>query len=259
MNNNKLVVYKSNHLVNASYKLNLNEQRIILLAISKMNSQNTKQSKTITIKADEFCERYNINKNDFYNAINESLNSLYNRTLKIRDEEKKGEFRFISSKFYYQNSSNFEITFSDEIMPYLIDLKNNFTKYNLNNIKDFKNKYTIRFFELFNEFKYKTIKKRIIKISELRECLQLTNEYTRFNSLRENVIDKALSELHKYTNIQVKYKKIFEKKAVFALEFEFSFDSEQKIEENKVVSSKPKKFAKKQIRKATNINANIQL
>ena len=46
---------------------------------------------------------------------------------------------------------------------------------------------------------------------------------------------------------------------MFALEFEFSFDSEQKIEENKVVSSKPKKYLKKQIRKTTNINANIQL
>ena len=232
----KLLVYKSNYLVNASYKLTLNEQRIILLAISKLDSREEFCERTIQIKSNEFCERFKIKKNDFYNTINLTLDSLFNRVVRIRNDEIKHEFRFISSKKYYNNLSYFEITFSNEIMNYLIDLKDNFSRYDLKHVVNFKNKHSVRIYEMLNEFRYKNIKKRVITINELKECLDLKNEYLRFNSFRQSVIDKAVNEINEHTNISVKYNKIYNSnKSVEAIEFVFSFkynDVENKTTNN---------------------------
>lgn len=232
----KLLVYKSNYLVNASYKLSLNEQRIILLAISKLDSREQYYNRTVQIKSDEFCKRFSVKKSDFYNTINLTLESLFNRVVRIRNDDIKHEFRFISSKKYYNNLSYFEITFSDEIMNYLVDLKDNFSRYDLKHVVNFKNKHSVRIYEMLNEFKYKNIKKRVIKIEELKECLDLKNEYLRFNSFRESVIDKAVNEINKHTNISVKYNKVYNSnKSVEAIEFVFNFkydDVENKTTNN---------------------------
>lgn len=237
----KLLVYKSNYLVNASYKLSLNEQRIILLAISKLDSREEFCDRTIQIKSNEFCERFKIKKSDFYNTINLTLDSLFSRVVRIKNDEIKHEFRFISSKKYYNNLSYFEITFSNEIMDYLIDLKDNFSRYDLKHVVNFKNKHSVRVYELLNEFSYKNIKKRVIKIEELKECLDLKNEYSRFNSFRQSVIDKAVNEINEHTNISVKYNKIYNSsKSVEAIEFVFSF--KYKDVENKSKTNTNKKF-----------------
>ena len=237
----KLLVYKSNYLVNASYKLTLNEQRIILLAISKIDSRDEYHNKTIKIESNEFCKRFSVKKSDFYNTINLTLESLFNRVVRIKNNEIKHEFRFISSKKYYNNLSYFEITFSNEIMSYLIDLKDNFSRYDLKHVVNFKNKHSVRIYELLNEFSYKNIKKRVIKIEELKECLDLKNEYSRFNSFRQSVIDKAVNEINEHTNISVKYNKIYNSsKSVEAIEFVFSF--KYKDVENKSKTNTNKKF-----------------
>lgn len=251
----KLLVYKSNYLVNASYKLSLNEQRIILLAISKLDSREEFCDKTIQIKSNEFCDRFKIKKSDFYNTINLTLDSLFNRVVRIRNDEIKHEFRFISSKKYYNNLSYFEITFSNEIMNYLIDLKDNFSRYDLKHVVNFKNKHSVRIYEMLNEFRYKNIKKRVISINELKECLDLKNEYSRFNSFRESVIDKAVNEINKYTNISVKYNKIYNSnKSVEAIEFVFNFKYSDV--ENKAKINTDKKFYNK--RKMEEKNSDIK-
>lgn len=251
----KLLVYKSNYLVNASYKLTLNEQRIILLAISKLDSREEVCERTIQIKSNEFCERFKIKKSDFYNTINLTLDSLFNRVVRIRNDEIKHEFRFISSKKYYNNLSYFEITFSNEIMNYLIDLKDNFSRYDLKHVVNFKNKHSVRIYEMLNEFRYKNIKKRVIKIEELKECLDLKNEYSRFNSFRQSVIDKAVNEINEHTNISVKYNKIYNSnKSVEAIEFVFSFKYQDV--ENKAKINTDKKFYNK--RKMEEKNSDIK-
>ena len=251
----KLLVYKSNYLVNASYKLTLNEQRIILLAISKLDSREEFCERTIQIKSKEFCDRFKIKKSDFYNTINLTLDLLFNRVVRIRNDEIKHEFRFISSKKYYNNLSFFEITFSNEIMNYLVDLKDNFSRYDLKHVVNFKNKHSVRIYEMLNEFRYKNIKKRVIAIKELKECLDLKNEYLRFNSFRQSVIDKAIDEINKHTNINVKYNKIYNSsKSVEAIEFVFNFKYSDV--ENKAKINTDKKFYNK--RKMEEKNSDIK-
>ncbi|NUF50686.1 RepB family plasmid replication initiator protein [Gilliamella sp. ESL0250] len=199
-----LIVYKSNDLVSASYNLTLAEQRIILFAISKLNPASA-DNKTVVIKANEFAEQFkNIDKNSIYKAIKDGLDDLYNKSIILKDNQKKITFRWLQAKTYYNNEAVAELVFSDHIIPYLFDLKNKFTKYKLSNISTFKSVYSIRLYELLAQ--YKVIKTRNIEVEELREMLLLNNKYTRLFDLKKRVLEKAVKELNDKSDLSISYK-----------------------------------------------------
>ncbi|MWN32304.1 MULTISPECIES: RepB family plasmid replication initiator protein [unclassified Gilliamella] len=199
-----LIVYKSNDLVNASYNLTLAEQRIILFAISKLNPASA-DNKTVVIKASEFAKQFNkIDKNSIYKAIKDGLDDLYNKSIILKNEQKKITFRWLQAKAYLDNEATAELTFSDQIIPYLFDLKNKFTKYKLSNISTFKSVYSIRLYELLAQ--YKVIKARNIEVSELREILLLDDKYTRSFDFKKRVLEKAVNELNEKSDLSISYK-----------------------------------------------------
>ncbi|MWN89244.1 RepB family plasmid replication initiator protein [Gilliamella sp. Pra-s65] len=199
-----LIVYKSNDLVNASYNLTLAEQRIILFAISKLNPASD-NNKTVVIKASEFAKQFKkIDKNSIYKAIKDGLDDLYNKSIILKNEQKKITFRWLQAKAYVDNEATAELVFSDQIIPYLFDLKNKFTKYKLSNISTFKSVYSIRLYELLVQ--YKVIKARNIEVKELREMLLLGNKYTRPFDLKKRVIEKAVKELNEKSDLNISYK-----------------------------------------------------
>ena len=80
MNNQKLVVYKSNKVVEASYKLSLNEQRLILMCIAKVNS--TKPllaSERFEVSAKEFAKKFKISESKAYQTIKDVSEQLFER------------------------------------------------------------------------------------------------------------------------------------------------------------------------------------
>ena len=96
MNNNKVV--KSNALVQASYKITLQEQRLLLCAISKVDSRGNIE-KEVTITAKEFSELMCLPINAAYSEMITALDNLYERSVYIKiSEYEDGEFRWIESK-----------------------------------------------------------------------------------------------------------------------------------------------------------------
>lgn len=247
-----LIVYKSNDLVSASYNLTLAEQRIILFAISKLNPASA-DNKTVVIKASEFAEQFkNINKNSIYKAIKDGLDDLYNKSIILKDNQKKITFRWLQAKTYYNNEAVAELVFSDHIIPYLFDLKNKFTKYKLSNISTFKSVYSIRLYELLVQ--YKVIKSRNIEVNELREMLLLGNKYTRLFDLKKRVIEKAVKELNEKSDLSISYKV---ENDVIA----FSIKSKKLEDEELVVinsSSNKKEYKSRSTTKSTKKPINIK-
>lgn len=257
-----LIVYKSNDLVSASYNLTLAEQRIVLFAISKLNPTDLNDNKTVTIKVGEFAEQYkDINKNSVYKAIKDGLDDLYNKSIIIKDSSKKITFRWLQSKTYYNNEASAEIVFSDQIMPYLFDLKNKFTKYKLSNISSFKSSYSVRLYELLAQ--YKVVKTRNIEVNILREILLLNNKYIRLFDFKKRVVEKAVKEINNKSDLFISYK-------ISSNVISFSIKNKVESEplpatpatgtavgnKNRITKSTQQK---KQIKKTTNFNANIQL
>ena len=216
-----MVVRKDNFIITASYKLTLNEQRIVLTAIAKIPF-NQEIPRKITITAQEFLKCFpDIGEKNVHKQMKEAVENLWNRSIKIEDPNQKEEFRWISSKITYKKGKGrVDFSFSNEIIPYLQYLKKNFTKYRIEDVSNLKSIYSIRLYEMILQFQFTNI--FIIDIENFRERLGISNKYLDYLNLRRRVIEPAINELNQKSLFNVTYKSVREGRAIKNLKFFFS-------------------------------------
>ena len=220
-----MVVRKDNFIITASYKLTLNEQRLLLTAIAKIPFAKEVPCK-ITITAQEFLKCFpDIGETNVHKQMKDAIENLWNRSIKIEDPGRKEEFRWISSKINYKKGEGrINFSFSNEIIPYLEHLKTRFTKYNLEDVSNFKSLYSIRLYEMLLQFQSTNI--FIINLINFRERLGIMNKYLDYLNLRRRVIEPAINELNEKSHFNVIFKGVKEGKSIKSLEFFFSKKSE---------------------------------
>jgi plasmid replication initiation protein len=117
MTSNPLIAYKSNALVEASYKLTLQEQRFLLLCISRLNSGTDVASpelqKTMTITAAEYFDSFpDMGRKNAEVQLQEAIDRLWDRSIILKDDEKREEFRWIQYRAQYaRGEGKAQITF----------------------------------------------------------------------------------------------------------------------------------------------------
>lgn len=224
-----LIVYKDNQLVEASYKLTLIEQRLMIYCISKLNPE--KPEREQIIRVEDFIKQFSdVDKKSAYNQIKQAINLLGERWIKVKDPKFVEEFRWISAKKYYSDEGSASISFSPEVMPYLCQLEKQFTKYQLRNISAFKRVYSIRLYELLTQ--YRTLKSRIISVLDLRVAFQLDNKFKVWKDLNKNVISPSVLEINEKSDLLIEYKLIKKGRAVDSIEF--SIQEKSKIKRAKI-------------------------
>ena len=227
MINNQLVV-KSNKLIQASYRLTLTEQRIILYAIAKFRKQNRQIMATDKIVVDpyEFAELYDINPRFVYAALKEATNDLFKREVTIYETDPTTgkdisiQTRWIWERGYSDELNYSHIKFSPRVIGYFHNLEKSFTKYSIQAIANLNSIYAVRLYELLKQFEQ--VKYRDITISDLRNLFQLEDEYQIFADFKKRVIDKSIKQINTSTDIKVSYIQI--KRGRNVIGFKFSID-----------------------------------
>lgn len=218
----KNLVVKSNRLIEAGYKLTLQEQRIILFCITKIKPKEPLTTKTFCISASDYAEMFGIKAKNAYKELKETINSLYNRNVKIynRESNVEGEFRWVQKKLYFNNDGYAEVTLTDELVPFLSELQETFTMYDIENVSGMKSVYAIRMYELLKQFKI--FGKRKITLDWLKERLQIEGIYSAFADLKRRVIDPSLKEINEHSDLSVSYS-LDKQNGRKVKEIEFSF------------------------------------
>lgn len=228
MKNNLII--KSNQVVEAGYELTTNEQRLVLLGISKIpKEQDINPYFGYEITAQEFATAYNIHPKTAYRELREASNKLYERSIIIRNEEQTMKLRWASSiiadkpyptdVFPDERWKRVVIFFNPQILPYLSNLKANFTQYLQSDISDVSGAYTIRFYELICQ--YRTIGKREVSIQDLRFILNIGDKYPLFYDFKKRVIEPAIKEINEKTPMQISYEQKKKGKTVVGIAFKF--------------------------------------
>jgi plasmid replication initiation protein len=242
MSNQKLMVCKSNKVIEAGYKLNLNEQRLILLCISKVNS--TKPllaSERFEVTAKEFAEKFKINEDKAYQTLKETAEQLFERYVIIDNPDpdmptlKQTKTRWISSIDYIPDMGKVSVYFAQRMLPYLSQLKGNFTFYILENISDMNSIYAIRLYELLMQ--WKTTGKREIEIDWLKKQFELDASYERMDNLKRRIIEPAVKDINTHSNYQVSWEQRKTGRKVTHLTFTFT-------EKQPLTPEKPKRAVK---------------
>ena len=219
MKNEKLLVVKANSLIQKSrYKLSLQEQKIILYLISKIMPNDT-ELKEYKFSIIEFCELcgidYQQNKQT-HAYIKQVIKNLADKSEWIELDEVETLIRWIAKARITKRSGIITIKLDEDLIPYLLELKKNYTKYQLQNIIPMKSKYGIRLYELLKS--YLNLGKVRFSIEELKIRLDSTN-YTNLKDFKRRVLEPALKDIEVYSDLTVEPVFIKVKNKCVAIEF----------------------------------------
>jgi plasmid replication initiation protein len=238
------LVVKDNALINASYNLELTEQRLIMLAIinARESGQGITADSKLEIHASDYAKLFNVSIDASYKALREAVNNLFNRQFSYIAEYKRTgktgvvRSRWVSRIFYVDDLALLEITFAPDVVPLVTRLEEHFTSYQLKQVSNLTSKYAIRLYELLIAWR-EVGKVPQIELSEFRNRLGLLDtEYTAMNNFKSRVLEPSIKQINEHTDITVTYEQ--HKKGRTITGFSFRFKQKPKLKEPKTVVEK---------------------
>jgi plasmid replication initiation protein len=206
----RLIVRQSNDLIEASYKIaSLGESRLVRLLISQISPQD-EDFKTYQISVTDFAQVFDLNPRDgrIYELLYEASQALVSRQIRIRRGKSWLITNWLSSAEYRDGTGFVELRFDGKLKPYLLQLKEYYTEYGIEQTVHFKSLYSVRLFELLKKEAFKANSKGQFKVAldyqHLRELMGIeNNEYDFFKDFRVRVIETAQREINRFSSLNI--------------------------------------------------------
>ena len=226
--NNKKVV-QHNDLITSVAKMEMVPLKIFELAASCINVEEPPKDNSVYLSKQILFSFFDVSDSNKHSRFKQAIEKMQKQAhFVIRERTNKGfEFESIVPIPYIKwNDYNDEviIEFNRHIMPYLIDLKKNFTQYAISDIINLSSKYSIIIYKWlamnynqYEHYKHKgnrtktqlePLKNPIIKIEELREITETKTKYTGMNDFTKRVLDESTNAITENTTLNVEYQKI---------------------------------------------------
>ena len=247
---NELVV-KDNLLINASYNLEVTEQRLILLAI--INARQTGNGITadskLEIHASDYASRFDVTNDGAYRALKNAVLNLFDRQFSFKEEDKNGKngtvkSRWVSRIKYIDDSATLEITFAPDVVPLITRLEQHFTSYQIKQVAQLTGKYAIRLYELLIAWR-EVGKVPQINLAEFRNRIGVEDdEYMRMSDFKIRVLEPSIKQINEHTDINVTYEQHKKGRSITGFSFRFKQKQEAKKIESKRDPNTPDFFVK---------------
>ena len=236
------LVVKDNALINASYNLELTEQRLIMLAIinARESGQGITADSKLEIHASDYAKLFNVSIDASYKALREAVNNLFNRQFSYTAEYKRTgktgivRSRWVSRIFYVDDLALLEITFAPDVVPLITRLEEHFTSYQAKQVAHLTSKYATRLYELLIAWR-EVGKVPQIEINEFRNRLGLLDdEYTAMHNFKKRVLEPSIQQINEHTDITVMYEQHKKGRVISG----FSFKLKQKQQAKKIEATR---------------------
>jgi plasmid replication initiation protein len=219
ISNQKKFVVKSNALIEARYRLSLQESQVILWLLTQIKPED-EDFKSHELKISDFAALTNVNLKNKYMELRKITKRLMQRVIEL-NETGTNDFiqaAWLSSAHYKSQKGSVLLEFSPKLKPYLLQLKGHFTKIDIVDTLNLKSTYAIRVFELLLQYLHLGFRK--ISIDDLRlYCGIEEKEYKNYFDLKRKVIEKAKIEINEKNEYEIDYTPIKESRKIVALEW----------------------------------------
>ena len=228
------LIVKDNALMNASYNLDLVEQRLILLAIveARESGKGINANDPLTVHAESYINQFGVHRTTAYQALKDACKDLFARQFSYQEKRERGRAnitsRWVSQIAYIDETATVEIIFAPAVVPLITRLEKQFTQYDIEQISGLSSAYAVRMYELLICWR-STGKTPVIELGEFRKRIGvLDTEYTRTDNLKMRVIELALKQINDHTDITATYEQ--HKKGRTITGFSFKFKQKRKTE-----------------------------
>ncbi len=235
------MVVQSNPLVEAQYRLDLVEQKILRYLVSLIAPYDTtfeKRFYRVHIKDLEQFLGWQ-KSGEIFQYIKKIADKLRMTTIKIFKPDVTIVTSWLASYKYPKNLGWIEFEFSTNLETELLQLKEQFTQYYLKNVSKLKSQYSIRLYELLKQ--YVSLGERKESIANLRAMLGIeANEYKLYGHFKSRILEPSYKEIIQKTDLDFDWKPVKEARKVVGIMF---YDIKQKtFISNRILSLVPKKF-----------------
>jgi plasmid replication initiation protein len=231
-----------NNLVEARYRLTLQEKRVVLWLASQVTPFD-EDFKEHSLSIKDFSELTNTQGENLYTRLQSVTRRLMQRIITIRPigEKRLIQVAWLGAADYKIDKGIISLSFHPHLKPFFLQLKRNFTKINIVDIMGLQSIYSIRIYELLKQKEY--VGMRIITIDEIRDYCGISKEkYKQINDLRRKVLEVAKLDINEKTDIEITYTMIKEGRKYVSV----SFDIKNKKKIKKISESLKKEINKRE-------------
>ena len=218
--NDKHWVTKHNELIQSTYKLSLQQQRILLIIASRIQPK------------DENFKLYQFNTKDiidilglsatsgsYYAQIKTIVNDLQTKTLTIKTKDRETNLSWVITSDYFPKQGFFQVELHPKLKPYFLELKDKFTKYRLENVLQLNSSYSIRMYELLKQ--YEGIGCRKFQVDELKDLLAIPpSKYKQYGHFKSKILLHSQEQIEKHTDLRFEFKEFKTGRKITRLEFQ---------------------------------------
>ena len=233
MDKNYLVTKSNYFIMNSSYDLSLEEQKLILTLASMVQPED-EEFKPYIFKISDFMKLLGVENQAKYTEIPKITKELMKKVFEIEEGNRIIQSAWLSGTIYEKGTGCVTLKFNPDLKPYMLKLNNMFTQYRLANILSMKSKYSPRIYEILkcNEFKKQGYID--LQIEDLRKLLKAENIYPRYNDFKRKIIEQTQRELKKLSDISFDFEEIKTGRKVTSLKFYIHSNKVKKTTENKI-------------------------
>ena len=265
----KRKVVENNALITSVAKMQKTALKMFELAVSCIDTENVPENNTVYLSKEELFSFFEVGSNSKHTQFKEAIEIMQKQAyFKIKSNKKLGiEYESIVPIPYVKwNDYNDEVTiqFSEHIMPYLINLKSEFTQYKISELQKLNSKYSIILYRWltmnYNQYEHYSNKggrreeqveeyrNPQISIRELREMTDTVEEYQKMSHFTTWVLEKPLEEINDHTSFNVAYDKVKKGRSVDSIVFHITKkrradDNSYKLEDKTYQEAKAEKEA----------------
>ena len=204
------LIYKSNALIEASYRLSVYEQRIILGCIAQVRrDEPLTDQRLYTVSAQQIADMTGTQLGTAYQNLKAASERLFRREVTLH-EAPNGQggakvrlTRWVQEVVYQKDLGTIALRFSQPMVPYLSQLTEQFTRYALTDIARMDSAHAIRLYELLCQ--WRDAGQREVSIEWLRNAFQLGDKYPAIKDFKKRVIQPSIEQINEHSPLWVKW------------------------------------------------------
>ncbi len=222
------LVTKSNALIEASYRLTIYEQRILLACISQVKRDEVITDQVMySVSVQDIARLANITTGAAYQKLDEAAVRLKRREVRIA-EEPNGKGRkpkvmvtgWVQTVVYIPEEGRVELRFNHDVIPYINLLSSEFTRYALGDVAAMTSAHGIRLYELLMQWEGRG--RREVSLTWLRKTLYLGDQYPVYADFRRWVIEPAVKQINEHSSLKARWEPIKTGRKITHLRFTFA-------------------------------------
>lgn len=219
---NKRLITQDNELIEACYRMDLNEKRLLNLGMENANPMggipDASKPFKFEITAAQWEEVYE--DTNAWQSLKRGADKLLSRQITLHPKTNIVEkINWFDRVKYYAKEGKIEVQFTRSVQIRLAGMLEQFTTIDLFSVNKLRSFYSIRLYEILSQFDHTGY--RVMTVEDFRHYMDCVNINPQTKDLKRRILNPAINELNKQSDMDCSVKDIKDGRKITHFAFKF--------------------------------------